>query len=164
VLAFRAARELATPDPFTPLVLEGLALELSALAERARHAPARPAWLEAARDYMRERFRVPPTVGEVAAVLDVQADVLSRTFRARYGEGLGEYARRVRLEWAASRLAATELPLARVAAEAGFADQSHFTRAFKTWAGLTPAAYRAALSQRASFFSSRRLARGSRLP
>jgi AraC family transcriptional regulator len=55
---------------------------------------------------------------------------------------VGEYLRRLRLDWAASQLAATETPLALLAAEAGFADQSHFTRAFKRHAGLTPARYR----------------------
>jgi AraC-like DNA-binding protein len=34
-------------------------------------------------------------------------------------------------------------PLADVAAEAGFADQAHFTRMFKAALGLTPARYRA---------------------
>jgi AraC-like DNA-binding protein len=34
-------------------------------------------------------------------------------------------------------------PLAEVAAETGFADQAHFTRAFKSAFGLPPARYRA---------------------
>jgi AraC-like DNA-binding protein len=34
-------------------------------------------------------------------------------------------------------------PLVEVACEAGFADQAHFTRVFKSTFGLTPARYRA---------------------
>jgi AraC-like DNA-binding protein len=34
-------------------------------------------------------------------------------------------------------------PLVDVAAEAGFADQAHFTRAFRSRFGLTPGRYRA---------------------
>ena len=50
---------------------------------------------------------------------------------------MGEYARSLRLEWAASRLALDDASLAQVALEAGFADQSHFTRAFRRHAGVT---------------------------
>ena len=46
LLALRVARELAEPDAFTPLVLEGLALELLGAAARGP-AVRRPApWLE----------------------------------------------------------------------------------------------------------------------
>jgi AraC family transcriptional regulator len=34
------------------------------------------------------------------------------------------------------------IPLALVAAEAGFADQSHLTRTFKRFTGMTPGRYR----------------------
>jgi AraC family transcriptional regulator len=67
---------------------------------------------------------------------------LARSFRERYGVSVGEYVRRLRLDWAAAQLSATETPVATVAAEAGFADQSHFTRAFKRHMGLTPGRYR----------------------
>jgi AraC-like DNA-binding protein len=72
---------------------------------------------------------------------------LARSFRERYGVSIGEYLRRVRLDWAAAQLAATETSLAVLAADAGFADQSHFTRAFKRHAGLTPARYRRAVRE-----------------
>ena len=48
--------------------------------------------------------------------------------------------------WAEAVRARADLPggrrLADVAAEAGFADQAHFTRMFKSAVGLTPARYR----------------------
>jgi AraC-like DNA-binding protein len=53
------------------------------------------------------------------------------------------YARALRLEWASVAIASTDDPLARVAADAGFADQSHFTRWFKRHRGVTPGRYRA---------------------
>jgi AraC family transcriptional regulator len=91
----------------------------------------------------------PPAALRVAALaqaVDVHPAHLARTFRERFGLSIGAYARRRRLEWAAARLArsdgSADLSLAALAAEAGFADQSHFTRAFKRWAGLTPDRYR----------------------
>jgi AraC family transcriptional regulator len=69
---------------------------------------------------------------------------LARSFRTYYRESLGGCARRLRLEWAAEKLARSDVPLASLATEAGFVDQSHFTRAFKGQFGMTPARYRAA--------------------
>ena len=59
------------------------------------------------------------------------------------GNRLGECARRLRLQWAAQELAVDDRPLVEVAVEAGFCDQSHFTRAFGRQYGVTPARFRA---------------------
>jgi AraC-like DNA-binding protein len=55
---------------------------------------------------------------------------------------IAEYVRMLRLDWAAARVAKSEEPLSAIALRAGYADQSHFTRAFKRRTGLTPAQYR----------------------
>lgn len=144
LLSLRVARELAEPDPFTALVLEGLALELTAAAGRGRSRRRPPSWLELAREQIREQFLEPPCAEEAAAAAGVHAAHLQRAFRAHYGESPGEFARRLRLEWTADRLVRTDTALACLAAQAGFADQSHFTRAFKRFTGLTPGRYRAA--------------------
>jgi AraC family transcriptional regulator len=64
------------------------------------------------------------------------------------GVSVGDYVRRLRLEWAANELATSELPLADVAIGAGFVDQSHFTRAFKRHTGVTPGRFRALLREK----------------
>jgi len=143
LVARRIRRELEWPDAFTPLAVEGLALELTAIAGRrgARgHAHDR---VERARAILRDRFREPPSPGELAEALGIHRAHLARVFRARYSESLGEYVRRLRLQWAAAELASTETPLAVLAVEAGFCDQSHFTRAFRKLYGVTPARFRA---------------------
>jgi AraC family transcriptional regulator len=143
LVAMRIRRELARPDPFTPLAVEGLALELTALAGRSRFPPQAGRWEERARSLLRERFREPVTPREVADEIGVHPAHLARLFRVRYGESLGEFVRRLRLQWAAEQLATTDLSLAPLAVEAGFCDQSHFTRAFKRLYGVTPARFRA---------------------
>jgi AraC family transcriptional regulator len=67
---------------------------------------------------------------------------LARAFRARHGVSVGEYGRRVRVAWASAELAASDRPLAMIAAQAGFADQGHFTRLFRRYVGTTPSRYR----------------------
>jgi transcriptional regulator GlxA family with amidase domain len=63
-------------------------------------------------------------------------------FRRHYGVSIATYLRRLRLDRAAAKLAGSDAPVARIAAEEGFADQSHFTRAFTCHTGVTPARYR----------------------
>jgi AraC family transcriptional regulator len=144
LLALRIARELDEPDAFTPLALEGLALELTAAAARGPAVRRAEPWLERARELLHERCLAPPSATELASAVGVHPSHLARAFRARFGDSPGGYARRLRLEWAAERLVRSDTPLVRLAAEAGFVDQSHFTRAFRRLYGLTPARYRAA--------------------
>jgi AraC family transcriptional regulator len=67
----------------------------------------------------------------------------ARLFRRATGESPHQYVLRQRLE-AAQRLLADQehLPLVHIARASGFASQSHFTRTFRHYVGLTPTAYR----------------------
>jgi AraC family transcriptional regulator len=146
--AWRIARELRAPDASTPLAVEGLVLEMLALAsrrdgiaERMRRARA-PVWLTRARDELHAHFLRPPRLRDLAATAGVHPDHLARAFRLRFGVPVGAYVRRLRLDWAAGQLERGDVTLVHLALNAGFADQSHFTRAFKRHTGLTPAEYR----------------------
>ena len=145
-LARRLAVELRAADACWSLAAEGLALQLLAAAGRARAAPTRSGqWLGDAVDLLRARAPETASLSELADAVGVHPVHLARSFRARFGVSVGEYARTLRLEWAAQRLAHEDAPLAEIAAGAGFADQSHFTRAFRRHAGTTPGRYRALL-------------------
>ena len=66
-----------------------------------------------------------------------------RLFVAWFGETLGEYVRRRRLEVAAQRLIAQpRLPVLQVALSVGFGSTEAFARAFKNRFGKTPTAWR----------------------
>ncbi len=67
---------------------------------------------------------------------------LARQFRLVLGTSPYRYLLMRRLEFARQRIH-LGCPLVEVACEAGFADQAHFTRTFKSAFGLTPARYRA---------------------
>jgi AraC family transcriptional regulator len=126
------------------LAIEGLASELFACAARALdpREPRPPRWLTRAQEYVHARFREAPQLGEIARAVDVHPVRLARAFRSHHGVSIGRYVRRLRLDWAAVQLAATGVPLSVVALRAGFADQSHFTRAFRRQHGVTPQRYR----------------------
>jgi AraC-like DNA-binding protein len=53
---------------------------------------------------------------------------------------------RRRLEWAKTLMRTTNRPLATIAQDAGFVDQSHLTSMFRRETGVTPGRYRAALA------------------
>jgi transcriptional regulator GlxA family with amidase domain len=55
---------------------------------------------------------------------------------------VGEYVRRLRFEFACQQILTTRRQLCDVALDAGFADQSHFNRMFRSQMGVTPFVYR----------------------
>jgi AraC family transcriptional regulator len=147
-LACRLAAELRASDAAAPLAAEGLALQLLAAASREgsveRPSARKPAWLSSAEEILRARVGDCIRLSDLAAEVDVHPAHLAREFRSHYGVSVGEYGRRLRLSWAATEIASGTRPLAEIAAAAGFADQSHFTRLFGRYIGMTPAGYRAA--------------------
>lgn len=144
--ARRLAREITRPDDLSPLAMDGLVLQLLAAAGRLYAAEAErrrpPHWLLRARDALHEGFARPVRVRDVAREVDVHPMRLVRAFEAHFGVPPSTYLRRVRVEWATAQLAATDEPLAAIAARAGYADQSHFTRDVRRGTGLTPLQYR----------------------
>jgi AraC family transcriptional regulator len=67
---------------------------------------------------------------------------LSRAFTRSYGVRPSAFRLQARLQHAMQLLAETSAPFAAIAAQAGLADQSHFTHALKRSTGLTPSALR----------------------
>jgi AraC-like DNA-binding protein len=63
---------------------------------------------------------------------------LARAFRAHRGMTVGDYLRRLRATHAATLLEAPGAALSSVAIQAGFGDQSQFTRTLKRVTGVTP--------------------------
>jgi AraC family transcriptional regulator len=138
--------ELNAADDLRAMAVEGLSLELFAAAARSiaganghRHAPS---WLSRVDEFLVESFFRPLTIAEIAAVVHVHPAHLARVFRTHYGETIGHRLRRLRLDWAMGQLVEGELALRDIATQAGFAHQSHFTRAFKAYTGWSPAQYR----------------------
>lgn len=66
----------------------------------------------------------------------------ARLFRQTTGESPHQFILRQRVEKARHLLKTTDMPLAHIAMESGFANQSHFTRIFKRHFDLTPRAFR----------------------
>jgi AraC family transcriptional regulator len=150
-LARRALRELDSADDLRELALAGLAFEMLAQAARPHadvRADRRARWLHAVEERLRAEFARPPSLSELARDAGVHPVYLARSFRAATGLAVGAFVRKLRLDWAEEQLLRTGTPLAELSAEAGFADQSHFTRLFRARTGQTPARFRRRMSQK----------------
>jgi AraC family transcriptional regulator len=146
-LAIRLYKEFRTMDNVSALAIEGLMLEI--LAHMMRHSAEGagrrpPGWFKQAREFLHEHFDEPLTLAQVGEAVGVHPVYLARSFRHYRHCTVGEYVRRLRIEFACRELINTNLPLAEIALAAGFCAQSHFSSTFKRQTGLTPAQYRAA--------------------
>jgi AraC family transcriptional regulator len=103
-----------------------------------RRAP--PLWLSR----IRESAADDPgfSIAAAAASAGVHRVHLSRAFAACYGLPLGVYRQKMRLAAAVARTVRSGEPLAGIACAAGFADQSHMSRALSAATGATPAGLR----------------------
>lgn len=141
VRAYEIAQQLADrmSDP-DPLVMECAGLEILGFVRNG------PSWAPRGdRRYLRDvvadlRANVSPARGIAAVARDVGASPirLVRSFRSAYGISLAHFMRTLRLQHALKLLRDPALSIGAVAAEAGFSDQSHMTRAFSRTYGLTP--------------------------
>ncbi len=111
------------------------------LAERGQ-----PRWLASCLELLRAEFARPLTVLEVASAVDVHPVHLSREFRRRFGQTMGEYVHNLRVRAACKALEHSERPLSDIALSAGFADHSHFCRVFKSRIGCSPGRFRELLA------------------
>jgi len=144
-LALRIYRESRIKDTVAPIIVEGLMLELLGHASRSLiKSPVRlPVWLMQARELLHGRFNDSLSLIEVATVVGVHPTHLARSFKKHYRTTVGEYVRRLRLDWATRRLSESEDSISDIASAAGFYDQSHFSHLFKQHTGFTPAEFRA---------------------
>ena len=150
-LATRLYHEFHSNDDASQLAIEGLTLEmLSEVSKRPgrvrEHIP--PRWLKHARDFLHSHFAEPITLADVAKAAGTHPTHLERVFRRQYHCTIGEYVRRLRVEFACREAALTDTSLMEIGLAAGFYDQSHFSRTFKQIVGLTPGKYRAAFRPR----------------
>ena len=142
----RLAREMAASDSAAPLACAAVAIELLATAMRIPAAHAEPTWLARVIDRLEADLAQAPGLTELARDCGLHPSHLARAFRQARGETVGDYVRRRRVEQAEQALVCSDLPLAEIAASAGFADQAHFTRVFRAHFGVAPGARRRALS------------------
>jgi len=143
-IAARLYQEFNRWDEVSPLTVEGLALEMLGEFSRAKSKleSRPPRWLETIRDILHSQFSERLTLATLAQAVNVNPSYLARTFRRHHQCTIGEYVRRLRVQFACHQLTTSDLSLVEIALAAGFCAQSHFSYLFKLQTGLTPTEYR----------------------
>jgi AraC family transcriptional regulator len=140
----RLYHEFHARDDASLLAIAGITLDLIVTAERRLdqgEAPGRN-WLEELLEELHRDSAADASLGQLAQRFGIHEAHMARAFRRRHGCSIGEYVRWLRLEKSKIALSSTRATVSEVAAESGFYDQAHFSRAFKKQYGVSPAAYR----------------------
>jgi AraC family transcriptional regulator len=145
---------LRAPGDASGLAIETDVLALMSAAAGIRHRDGNghriPAWLKRVREILHDEWRTAPSLARLASVAGVHPCHLAHVFKDVVGESVGSYVQRLRIVWAMGEVVNTKRPISQIAIEAGFWDQSHFTRQCTRLARVTPALLRQRLRQPAS--------------
>ncbi len=148
-LIARGAGRLALEDALAELANEAVACVYGAPVPSRRASPStqrrRRDLVETVKLMISERLERPPSLTELADVLDCSPYHLSHTFHGTAGLSLRRYLRRLRARVAAERLAAGASRLTPLALDLGYADHSHFTNSFRREWGVSPSTFRSRL-------------------
>src|SRR5271166_4915103 len=128
-----------------PEALNALFVDPSAIMPAPSNGLSRDR-LKRVRDYIETHLDDRLTLTDLAGVACLSPYHFSRSFKEAVGVGPQRYVMQRRLERARSLMRRTHQPLAWIAQEAGFADQSHLTSIFRREMGVTPGQFRAALA------------------
>jgi AraC family transcriptional regulator len=142
----RLYEEFLAGDGASTLLIEGLLLQLTGEFSRVvtRIPALPPRWLADVTEMLQSDFQANLTLSVIGREVGAHPVHVAQVFRQYQGCTIGEYRRRMRVDFACRELATGDAPLARIAAESGFADQSHFTRTFKALTRMSPSRYRIA--------------------
>jgi AraC family transcriptional regulator len=102
--------------------------------------------LRRVRDYVEAHLDDDLSLTVLADIACLSPYHFSRSFKRAVGVGPQRYVIKRRIERAKRLLRQTHQPLALIAQEAGFTDQSHLTTMFRSETGVTPGRFRAALA------------------
>jgi AraC-like DNA-binding protein len=125
-------------------------------ARRATTGRDHRVWIEGAKDYLARHYRRPLTLDEVASAVGLSVFHLCRLFKAYAGTTVHDYVRSLRVRASLELLgevpggpgrAEEALAIGQIAAELGFCNPSHFTRAFRGEFGATPSEVRRSLRE-----------------
>ena len=110
--------------------------------ERLRIGREPSALVTAVSGYIRQHISEPITTEDIASALYISRTHLSARFHRESGMTLSAYRQREKTEEAKRLLRYTDKPLSAISSYLGFSSQSHFSRTFRKYTGITPGEYR----------------------
>jgi AraC-like DNA-binding protein len=150
---FAAALAAATPEAgeVNQLLIERVMLAVRAyLADKYGLTASPPrngggltvAQLHAAKQLLTAKIDENIPIADVALACGLSRQYFTKAFKAATGVTPRRWLQQYRVDMAMQLLGTTTLPIAEIAMECGFADQSHFTRVFTSFTGSSPRTWR----------------------
>ena len=96
----------------------------------------------AARDMLLKDLGHPPSIHDLARTAGMSHPRLGKQFKSVFGCSPFEMLREKRLEWSKDLVGENDMNLTEIAHDTGFADSSHFSKAFLARYGIRPSRYR----------------------
>lgn len=97
--------------------------------------------------FMMAHYQEPLKLGDLASHIHLSESRTGKVLRGAFDETFPKLLTRVRLHHAARWLSLTDWPIKKIALEAGFSDQSHFSRCFVSKYQMTALQYRKQFSE-----------------
>ncbi|GAK42444.1 AraC family transcriptional regulator [Paenibacillus urinalis] len=119
-------------------VFDALAVNESSLAE----TPEEPSWVQQGKEYLEIHYAGGITIKSVADYVGVERTHFTKTFHKTYGISPMKYMQELRMNEAKLLLTGTNYKLGEIAQSVGYPDLFSFSKAFKSYEGVSPAKYR----------------------
>ncbi len=98
--------------------------------------------MQEAKNFIRNEYKRPITLGEIASALNISDYYLSHIFSRESGFTLSSYLTDVRMHHAAKLLTGTQATVTSIAQAVGFSDACYFRKVFKLHFSVSPREYR----------------------
>jgi len=141
--------EFRQPDELSDVIMEGALLELFGRWFREGKLTSReiPGWLRTVRNLLHDSFRESISLEDLSQTVGVHSSHIAREFHGAYGLTVGEYIRKLRVDFVSAQLRnpnRKQIPLTDLALQAGFSSHAHMSSVFKRVTGMTPSQYQKA--------------------
>lgn len=133
-------KELKSPAP-NDHQLSWLVTDIFRLLSMPEERALNPSVIKA-QQYIHTRFDEPLSLDSLCSHVALSPYYFSRLFKRETGQSPHQYLLGTRMRHARKLLAGTRETVDKIAASCGFSSTSHFIRAFKKDAGMTPASFR----------------------
>ena len=106
--------------------------------DRQREAAPPPDWLEAVRNIVEEHYHETISIHDLAREVGRHPGTVGRAFKRYFHTDLKTYQQQIRIHQAMAQITLGHKNLTEIAHHQGYADQPHFSRAFKRATDVSP--------------------------
>ncbi|MFB6457817.1 helix-turn-helix domain-containing protein [Chitinophaga sp. Hz27] len=133
------------------LILNIITRNVAATAEQLlpQASTAREPLISSMLQHIRQHIQDPEQlrIDHLAGVFNLSSNYVSEYFRKFTGESVQQYITQYKIKMVGQRLTHSKLTLSQIADELGFTDESHLSRQFRKYQGVSPAAFRKATAK-----------------